>query len=242
MWQEILSFLVHVQGVIRDSIGADIRLFATSRDWFALLTVLPFGVAFGAVHALTPGHSKMVLATYLVGSPYKVLGGIGVAMILSLTHILSAVVIAILALPVIEISLTSAGRAPLLEDLSRGLLAIIGTWMVVRAWRGPQPNQHSEGAAVGVMAGLIPCPLTLFAMVLAINRGVPEAGLVFAVAMMVGVMLTLSGVAAAAVLAKTGFARLLENHGHTLQRIGRLTEGVAGLALIGIGVYEVVLR
>ena len=34
---------------------------------------------------------------------------------------------------------------------------------------------------VGVIAGLVPCPLTLFAMFLALSRGVPEAGLTFAV-------------------------------------------------------------
>lgn len=241
MWHDIMSFLVHVQGAIRDSIGSDIRVFASSRDWLALLTVLPLGIVFGAVHALTPGHSKMVLATYLVGSPLKLLEGIGVAMILSLTHIATAVLITILALPLIETGLTSAGRAPLLEDVSRGLLALIGVWMVIRAWRGP-PEHHSEGAFVGVMAGLIPCPLTLFAMVLAISRGVPEAGLVFAVAMMLGVMLTLSSVAVGAILLKDGFATVLESHGTKLWRIGRIAEAAAGLLLVAIGLREVFLR
>lgn len=241
MWQDVMSFLVHVQGAIRDSIGSDIRVFASSRDWFALFSVLPLGIVFGAVHALTPGHSKMVLATYLAGSPFKLLEGIGVAMVLSFTHILTAVLIALLALPLIETSLTSAGRAPLLEDLSRGVLALIGVWMVVRAWHGP-PEHHREGAFVGVMAGLIPCPLTLFAMVLAISRGVPEAGLVFAAAMMLGVMLTLSSVAAGAILLKGGFARLLAQHGATLQRIGRVTEAAAGLVLVVIGLREVLFR
>lgn len=236
-----MSFLVHVQGAIRDSIGSDIRVFASSRDWSALATVLPLGIVFGAVHALTPGHSKMVLATYLVGSPFKLLEGVGVAMVLAFTHILTAVLIAVLALPLIETSLTSAGRAPLLEDLSRGLLALIGIWMIVRAWRGP-PENHSEGAFVGVMAGLIPCPLTLFAMVLAINRGVPEAGLVFAGAMMFGVMLTLSSVAAGTILLKGGFAQVLDTHGAKLQRVGRTTEAAAGLLLLAIGLREVFLR
>ncbi|TIM37420.1 MAG: hypothetical protein E5Y56_33685, partial [Mesorhizobium sp.] len=44
-----------------------------------------------------------------------------------------------------------------------------------------------EGAAFGFMAGLIPCPLTLFVMTFAIVRGVPEAGIAFAVTMMAGV-------------------------------------------------------
>lgn len=241
MWHDIMAFLVHIQGAIRGSIGSDIGVFATSRDWFALLTVLPLGIVFGAVHALTPGHSKLVLATYLVGSPFRLMEAVGVAIVLSVTHILTAVLIAILALPLIETSLTSAGRAPLLEDVSRGALALIGVWMVVRALRGP-PEHHSEGAFVGFMAGLIPCPLTLFAMVLAISRGVPAAGLVFAAAMMLGVMLTLSSVAAGAILLKDGFAKALESHGTALQRIARATEGAAGLFLLAVGLREIFLR
>jgi nickel/cobalt exporter len=241
MWQDIMPFLVHVQGVIRDSISADIRVFASSRDWSAFLSVLPLGVVFGAVHALTPGHSKMVLATYLAGSPFRLLEGIGVAMVLSFTHILTAVLIALLALPLIQTGLTNAGRAPVLEVVSRGMLSLIGAWMIVRAWRDPAKH-HTHGAFVGVVAGLIPCPLTLFAMVLAISRGVPEAGLVFAAAMMLGVMLTLSSVAAGAILAKDGFARMLTNHGATLQRVGRVTEAAAGLLLIVIGLREVFIR
>jgi len=241
MGQDILSFLVHVQGAIRDSIGADLRVFAASRDWSALIAVLPLGIAFGAVHALTPGHSKTVLATYLVGAPLKVLEGVGVAAVLAFTHVVTAVLIAVLALPLIETGLTSAGRAPLLEDVSRGLLALIGVWMLVRAWRGPSEH-HAEGAFVGIMAGLIPCPLTLFAMVLAISRGVPEAGLVFAGALMLGVMATLSAVAAAAILAKHSLTRFLGRHGAQLQRVSRVIEAVAGLVLVAIGVQELLLR
>jgi ABC-type nickel/cobalt efflux system permease component RcnA len=241
MWQDILSFLVHVQGAIRDSIGADLRVFAASRDWSTLIAVLPLGIAFGAVHALTPGHSKTVLATYLVGAPLKVLEGVGVAAVLAFTHVLTAVLIAVLALPLIETGLTSAGRAPLLEDVSRGLLALIGVWMLVRAWRGPSEH-HAEGAFVGIMAGLIPCPLTLFAMVLAISRGVPEAGLVFAGALMLGVMTTLSAVAVAAILAKDSFTRLLGRHGAKLQRVSRVIEAGAGVVLVVIGLQEVLLR
>jgi ABC-type nickel/cobalt efflux system permease component RcnA len=43
-----------------------------------------------------------------------------------------------------------------------------------------------------MMAGQIPCPLTLFVMTIAMYRGVPAAGVLFAMVMMLGVMLTLS--------------------------------------------------
>src|SRR5215207_3994004 len=179
-----MDFLIAVQGSIRQAITADLSAFAVTRDWAALALVLPLGIVFGAVHALTPGHGKTVLASYLAGSRLAVLRSFGVAGALALTHVGSAVVLAFLAVPLITRTLGGAGQASLLENISRGLLALIGLWLIVRAMRGPT-HHHDEGTGimVGVVAGLVPCPLTLFTMFFAMTRGVPEAGLTFALSM-----------------------------------------------------------
>ena len=72
---------------------------------------------------------------------------------------------------------------------------------------------------LGVIAGLVPCPLTLFAMFLALSRGVPEAGLIFAVAMMAGVGATLALVATATVLARQWIVYLMGRHGRSIDSI-----------------------
>lgn len=161
MWDEILAQLVALQTEINKSIVADINAFAPSQKVDLLLSVLPFGIVFGAIHALTPGHSKTVLASYLAGSRISLLRGVGVAATLSFTHIFSAVLIAVLTLPLITVTLGGAGRAPLIEDISRAMLALVGGWMLLRAWRGAVHN-HPNGLMVGAIAGLIPCPLNTF--------------------------------------------------------------------------------
>jgi nickel/cobalt exporter len=241
MWDGILGALGEVQTWINGSIAADLNDFSRTRDWLKLAVVLPFGAAFGAVHALTPGHSKTILASYLAGSRLSLVGGVGVAGALSFTHILTAVLIAVLALPLVRTTLAGVGTAPLLEDLSRGLLALIGVWMIARAWLF-SPHRHREGPLVGVIAGLIPCPLTLFTMVFAMSRGVPEAGLVFALAMMLGVALTLSSLAVLTVLTRDKVTQHLARHGPALSRTGRLLEATAGLLLILFGATELFRR
>jgi len=245
MWGDFLTFLIAAQTEINRTIAADVNAFAASRDWSLLLSVLPFGILFGAVHALTPGHSKTVLASYLAGSTVSALRGMGVALILSLTHIMMAVLIAVLALPLVTATLGGAGQAPLMEDISRGLLAAIGVWMLLRAWRRARhdhgDHRPSQGVLVGVMAGLIPCPLTLFVMFFAISRGVPEAGAVFAIAIMLGVALTLSAVALVAISARGGLAALIERYGGSFDRAGRFMEAAAGALLVLIGAREVFL-
>jgi ABC-type nickel/cobalt efflux system permease component RcnA len=241
MFEGTLQALIDIQSVINQRIAEDLRVFAADRSLGGLLILLPIGAAFGAVHALTPGHSKTVLASYVAGSAASPLRAVGVATVLSITHILSAVLIAVLALPLVTRTLAGVGRAPLLEDISRGLLALIGVWMIVRAIRAPA-HRHAQGVLVGIFAGLIPCPLTLFTMVLALRRGIPEAGFAFAFAMMVGVAFTLSVVAALTAFARETMARALAAHAGRLQLAGRWLEAAAGVVLVLFGLHEIFRR
>jgi nickel/cobalt transporter (NicO) family protein len=232
-----MDVLIALQRWINASISADLSAFAASRDIAALAGILPLGIVFGAIHALTPGHGKTVLASYLIGSRLAVVRSLAVAGALAITHVGSAVVLALAAAPILTRTLGGVGRAPILEDLSRGLLALIGLWLVWRAWRG-SVHEHREGVMVGVIAGLVPCPLTLLAMFLALSRGVPEAGLTFAFAMALGVGTTLCIVAALTVLARQWVVGFISRHGGSVERASRVLEASTGIALVLIGVRE----
>ncbi|TIT03162.1 sulfite exporter TauE/SafE family protein [Mesorhizobium sp.] len=234
-------YLVEFQRTIYLALAEQIKLLSAGGDWLGFMAFLPMGVLFGAAHALTPGHSKAVLATYLAGSDAKVARGFLVSITLSVTHVTIAVVIAALSLPLVSIALGSVGRAPLLEDISRGLLGLIGLWMLWRAFSHGHHHKH-EGEAVGFMAGLIPCPLTLFAMTFAISRGVPVAGLLFAVTMMAGVALTLSTVAVLSILFRERLVHFFDSRPRLFNAISRSIEGVAGFVLAGVAVWQISSR
>ncbi|TIW17685.1 MAG: ABC transporter permease, partial [Mesorhizobium sp.] len=169
----------------------------------------------------------------------KLARGLLASLALSFTHITLAVLIAVLALPLVSISLGSVGRAPALETLSRGLLGLIGVWIIWRALRGRHHHHVHEGEAVGFMAGLIPCPLTLFVMTYAISRGIPWAGLVFAVAMMVGVAITLGIVVLLAVLFRGGSVAALERLGSSTAGVATFLEIGTGLILVGAALHQI---
>ncbi|MEX0408828.1 hypothetical protein ABGN05_24600 [Aquibium sp. LZ166] len=58
--------------------------------------------------------------------------GLAVSLVLSFVHVGTSVLIALLSLPLVSVALGSVGRAPLLEDISRGLLGAIGLWMLLQ--------------------------------------------------------------------------------------------------------------
>ena len=238
LFQDLVAIQREIYLVFADRIGD----FAKTGDWTLLAAYLPMGVVFGAVHALTPGHSKAVLATYLTGSTASLPRALIVSLVLSFTHVTTSVVIALLSLPLVSVALGSVGRAPLLEDVSRGLLGLIGIWMLWQAFRGTGHSHAQEGSLVGFMAGLIPCPLTLFVMTFAISRGVPQAGVAFAAVMMIGVALVLSAVAVAAVLFRQQLLRLLATRPRVVDAITRTIQVLAGLILVAVALNAITAR
>lgn len=239
----MLQAVIDIQRDIYLAFAEHIKTFANGGGWAAFLTFLPMGIVFGAVHAMTPGHSKALLATYLTGSSAGITRGLTVSIALSVTHVTVAVLIALFSLPLVSIMIGSAGSAPLLEDLSRGLLGVIGAWMLWSAlFRPPHVYAEQEGVAVGLMAGLIPCPLTLFVMTFAMSRGVPETGILFAVVMMTGVALTLCTVALATIFFRTQIEKLLNTRPTLLNRTSKTVEAIAGVILVVVAIHEIFLR
>lgn len=235
-----MDFLFSAQRWIYATLSGGIVEFADTRNWATLAAIFPLGILFGAIHALTPGHGKSVLASYLVGSRLAVLRSLAVAGVLAATHVGSAVILALLAAPLVSRTLGSGvGRAPVLELLSWALLAAIGIWLLLRAIRG-RSHTHHEGVMVGVVAGLIPCPLTLFVMMYALTHAVPVAGLAFAAAMLLGITLTLSALTLAVVLARDGVVYVLDQYGGSITKLSRALDALSGLLLVVIGGFELV--
>jgi ABC-type nickel/cobalt efflux system permease component RcnA len=232
LYQELVALQREIYLAFADRIGS----FASTGNWSELAIYLPMGILFGAAHALTPGHSKAVLATYLTGSTTSVPRGLAVSLVLSLVHVGMSVLIALLSVPLVSVALGSVGRAPLLENLSRGLLGVIGLWMLWQAARGTGHAHAGQATVAGFAAGLIPCPLTLFVMTFAISRGVPQAGVAFAAVMMVGVALVLGAVALAAVLFRQQLLRLLSSQPFLVDAVTRPIQVLAGFVLVIVAI------
>jgi ABC-type nickel/cobalt efflux system permease component RcnA len=233
----MFEYLYGIQLAIRGSLTGAIDGFARTEDWNVLLAMMPLGIVFGAAHAMTPGHSKSILATYVLGSGLRPYRAVLTSLILAATHITSAVLLAVITNTLVTRTLVGAGRAPALENISRYMLVAIGIWLVLRAWRS-RPHVHGEGYLAGFIAGLVPCPLTLFVMTLAVSRGVPEAGLAFAVAMFLGVGAVLVAIAGTVSFARSWAEDWIGRHAAHLSLASRWLDTVAGMALVGIALLE----
>ena len=197
----------------------------TSGNDHGLLILLLLGSAFvwGALHALSPGHGKTMVAGYLVGSRGRPKDAALLGLTVTITH-----TSAVFALGLITLA---ASAYVLPEDLypwlgvtSGAMVIAIGLWAIwtrLRRWRamsaehdhghhhmhahGGHSHTHSQAApgapittrsliALGVSGGIVPCPSALVVLVAAISQHRLGLGLVLILAFSIGLAATLTAV------------------------------------------------
>ncbi|PBB40181.1 hypothetical protein CK222_29525 [Mesorhizobium sp. WSM3866] len=75
-------------------------------------------------------------------------------------------------------------------------------------------------------------------MTFAMSRGVPVAGLLFAVTMMTGVAVTLSTVAVLSILFRERLVHIFESRPRLFAAVSRI-EGAAGIVLASVAVWQI---
>jgi nickel/cobalt exporter len=187
----------------------------------ALLLLLAAAFGWGAVHALSPGHGKAMVAAYLVGTRGTARHAAALGITVTVTHTAGVVALGIVALTLSAYVLPE-DLYPWL-NLVAGLLVLGVGAAVLRARlarrRGHQHDHHHHHApperlsargllAMGASAGLIPCPSALVVLLGAVAQHQIALGLLLIVAFSAGLAATLTALGLAVVYASRAAGRL----------------------------------
>jgi nickel/cobalt exporter len=112
----------------------------------AILAALGVAIVLGAIHALTPGHGKTLVAAYLVGSRGTLRHAAALGAIVTLTHTGSVLGLGLLTLVASQYVLPST-VFPLLEAASGLLIIGMGLVLIGRRWRGWQAVRRARRRA-----------------------------------------------------------------------------------------------
>lgn len=208
----LVAIIANWQGALNESIAAQFRDIGESGSPKALATILALAFAFGAVHAAGPGHSKAVVASYLLARPTAWSKGLALGGLVSLTQGLVAIVlVSVLGLAFELGGFDIMAKATAIEAVSYGLIVLVGLWMLIDAIRSHDhghSHQHDhhghhhnhnhapDRGALGliVSAGLTPCASAIIVLLFALANGVYAIGIIAALAMSVGMAATVSAV------------------------------------------------
>ena len=116
-----------------------------TRSPWMMPIALALACVLGALHALTPGHGKALVAAYLVGSRGTVRHAAALGAVVTFTHTASVIVIGLLALFASNYIVPDL-LVPLLEIFSGLLVVILGVRLIRQRWPTLYNNQRPQHA------------------------------------------------------------------------------------------------
>jgi ABC-type nickel/cobalt efflux system permease component RcnA len=119
-----------------------LHLLLDTRQGFVVLLLL--AAAFGAVHALTPGHGKTMVAAYLIGEQGTVWNALLLGLVVTLTHTAAVLILAAL-LPRFFPGAVPATIQTVLGLVGGLLIAGLGLWLLLRRLSGRADHFHLGG-------------------------------------------------------------------------------------------------
>jgi nickel/cobalt exporter len=209
-----------------DAPGAKTATTTAATDGFAnildkgdgvLLLLLVAAFGWGAVHALSPGHGKAMVAAYLVGTQGKPRDAVALGAIVTATHTAGVFALGLITLALSQYVLPE-DLFPWL-NLASGLLVVgVGASVLRRQLKKRKHTHHHHHhhdrkglLAMGAAAGLIPCPSALVVLLGAISQDQIALGMLLIVAFSAGLAATLTALGLAVV-----YARRLPLPGHVM--------------------------
>ena len=212
---------------------------AAGKGVLAFLLLAAFG--WGALHALSPGHGKAMVAAYLIGTRGTAKHAVALGATVTITH-----TIGVFALGFVTLAL-SAYILP--EDLYpwltlvSGLMVVgIGATVLRRRLRTAHRARHAAHehhhhdlswrgvVGMGTAAGLIPCPSALVVLLAAISQHEVGLGLLMIVAFSLGLAATLTALGIAVVYAGRLSSRLSLS-----ARVTGALSSASALVIVGAG-------
>src|SRR5918994_4086376 len=96
--------LLDLQRQIQQSLAHEFRAARESSSALRSLVLMSMAFAFGAVHAVTPGHGKSVVASYFLGQGAAPRRGLTMSAKVIATHVLSAIILVLAATFLVDVS------------------------------------------------------------------------------------------------------------------------------------------
>jgi ABC-type nickel/cobalt efflux system permease component RcnA len=261
LYMALLLITQDSQRVFHDEIAEKLRVIQTTHSTLATAGLALIGFLYGALHAVGPGHGKIIVSSYLLASTNGLRKGLVITLLSALLQacVAIALVFGVMALLGLTHAQTEHAAAKL-ESLSFGLIIVIGAALLGRGvkeiWRiarpapllaepscgcghahAPDPRRlekiHDTASFLGMIVsiGIRPCSGAVLILLFSGLVGAYAAGILAVFAMALGTALTTGGLAVLTVQSKTLALRLTQTTDDKL-RLLHAGLGIAGGAVI----------
>ncbi len=192
----ILKKFIELQQQLNATISTNFREIGDENALLPILTILSVAFMYGVVHALGPGHGKLLVSSYFLRSNRSYKEAFKMGYLISLIHTLSALSISFILYYILEVVFSQTFQEVSFYMTKISALLIIGVAIYLFF---EQHHEHTSinitqrsDLSIALSAGVIPCPGVMTIILFSILIGNITVGIFAAVFMSIGMGLTIS--------------------------------------------------
>jgi len=209
-----------------------------------LLIIFLFALGYGVIHAAGPGHGKTVVMGFFLQNRAKPFHAVLMALNISIIHTGTAILLSLLFMTILS-SYSGMSRMVIQAQIGFAVaifILIFGIVLLVRKIRSDnqvlsiQSVSSNKNMVRAVMAaGMIPCPLSITIMLLAVTQNVFLQGLLAVLGIALGMMILLSIAGITAIKAKDAIRAFSETRKGFATKLHNAIEYAGAIMIICFG-------
>jgi len=207
-----------------------------SKKTLILLILLSF--LYGIVHALGPGHGKVLAFSYFMSKSADIKKGIILGFLTSFFHTLSALLVVLTIYFILKKSLLLSveNANSVLKMISYGGITILGLCLLIKAIidlyksksKKDSKEKDSSSASsasspeiaikhkgllpMALAVGIVPCPGAIFILTFSITMGILGVGIILTTVYSLGMGITISAIGVLTILTRQGTLKIVKSN------------------------------
>jgi nickel/cobalt exporter len=252
-FQSLLRGINNLQRELNASLSELSRKINQKKDVGLFFLLLGIAFFYGLVHALGPGHGKIIMVSYTLSNPMKTKHGIWLGAFIAAIHTLSA----ILFISVLYFILNSAyshyaqESKKIISLISCGLITVMGLFLLLKTifidmlklkkgnnWTlkvASKQNRIRDLLLPALFIGIVPCDGAIILLTFSIFINAYWLGIILALVMSLGMAMTISAIGIIAIYSKQGTLKLLSARRGTVKIVSISIQTAGATAILCFG-------
>jgi ABC-type nickel/cobalt efflux system permease component RcnA len=220
------------------------RILKDMKQGFKLkyfLILISVSILFGVIHAIGPGHGKMIVGAYFLKEKALPINALKLGSIIAITHSGLAILLGII-FGIIVKSMKMHGRIDIqnyMGIISGAFITLLGIYYL---WQKIKSKEHfhylpgkKNEILLGIFSGMVPCPVSMTIILFSIYLDVFFFGLLSVLFFSVGMACTISLIGLITIKSRHLISRISINNKQKAQVMQKVFGIVTSLLIIIIG-------
>jgi len=259
--QVLVNSINNLQRVLNERLSALSRKINEENDSTILYILLGIALIYGIIHALGPGHGKIIIVSYTISNPLKIKQGIILSAFVAIIHTLSAVFLVSILYFILKKTYSGYSREPkrIISLISYGLIAGMGIFLLVKTifadvikFKNNNENTKTKVnendnnirklIVPALIIGLIPCEGAILILIFSISIGSYWLGIILSIVMSIGMALTISLIGLITIYSRKVVLKLVSANTGTIKIISNIIQIIGAVIIFIFGLLLFISR